>query len=49
MVSINTFSSKSPTALRSNPWQSSTVMLAIVATVVATADLSKGVLIGVLL
>jgi SulP family sulfate permease len=49
MVSINTFSWKSLTALRSNPWQSSLVMLATVATVVATADLSKGVLIGVLL
>jgi sulfate permease, SulP family len=35
--------------LRSNPWQSSIVMLATVATVVAKADLSKGVLIGVLL
>jgi sulfate permease, SulP family len=49
MVSINTFSWKSLTALRSNPWQSSVVMLATVATVVATADLSKGVLVGVLL
>jgi sulfate permease, SulP family len=49
MVSINTFSWKSLTALRSNPWQSSIVMLATVATVVATADLSKGVLMGVLL
>lgn len=49
MVSINTFSWKSLTALRSNPWPSSVVMLATVVTVVATADLSKGVLIGVLL
>jgi sulfate permease, SulP family len=49
MVSINTFSWKSLAALRSNPWQSSIVMLATVATVVATADLSKGVLVGVLL
>src|SRR6195952_3328922 len=49
MVSINTFSWKSVTALRSNPWQSSVVMLATVGTVVATADLSKGVLVGVLL
>ncbi len=49
MVSINTFSWKSVIALRSNPWQSSVVMLATVATVVATADLSKGVLVGVLL
>ncbi len=49
MVSINTFSWKSLAALRSNPWQSSVVMLATVGTVVATADLSKGVLVGVLL
>ena len=49
MVSINTFSWKSLAALRSNPWQSSVVMLATVGTVVATADLSKGVLAGVLL
>jgi SulP family sulfate permease len=49
MVSINTFSWKSLAALRSNPWQSSVVMLATVVTVVATADLSKGVLVGVLL
>jgi SulP family sulfate permease len=35
--------------LRTNPWQSSVVMLATVGTVVATADLSKGVLVGVLL
>ncbi len=49
MVSINTFSWKSLTALRSNPWPSSVVMLATVGTVVATADLSKGVLVGVLL
>src|ERR1700712_1340434 len=49
MVSINTFSWKSLTALRSHPWPSSVVMLATVATVVATADLSKGVLVGVLL
>ncbi|HBK07184.1 MAG TPA: sodium-independent anion transporter [Acetobacteraceae bacterium] len=49
MVSVNTFSWKSLTALRTNPWPSSIVMLATVATVVATADLSKGVLVGVLL
>jgi SulP family sulfate permease len=49
MVSINTFSWKSLIALRSNPWQSSIVMLATVVTVVATTDLSKGVLVGVLL
>jgi sulfate permease, SulP family len=49
MVSINTFSWKSLIALRTNPWPSSVVMLATVVTVVATADLSKGVLVGVLL
>ncbi len=49
MVSINTFSWRSLTALRTNPWPSSVVMLATVGTVVATADLSKGVLAGVLL
>jgi SulP family sulfate permease len=49
MVSINTFSWKSLMALRTNPWPSSVVMLATVGTVVATADLSKGVLVGVLL
>jgi SulP family sulfate permease len=49
MVSINTFSWRSLLRLRSNPWQSSVVMLATVATVVATADLAKGVLVGVLL
>jgi SulP family sulfate permease len=49
MVSINTFSWRSLGRLRTNPWQSSVVMLATVGTVVATADLSKGVLVGVLL
>jgi sulfate permease, SulP family len=49
MVSINTFSWKSLAALRSNPRPSSVVMLATVGTVVATADLSKGVIVGVLL
>ncbi len=49
MVSINTFSWGSLGRLRTNPWQSSVVMLATVGTVVATADLSKGVLAGVLL
>jgi SulP family sulfate permease len=49
MVSINTFSWGSLSRLRTNPWPSSVVMLATVATVVATADLSKGVLVGVLL
>lgn len=49
MVSINTFSWGSLKRLRTNPWPSSVVMLATVATVVATADLSKGVLVGVIL
>ncbi len=49
MVSINTFSWGSLKRLRTNPWQSSVVMLATVGTVVATADLSRGVLVGVVL
>ena len=49
MVSINTFSWRSLARLRTNPWQSSVVMLATVGTVVATKDLSRGVLVGVLL
>lgn len=49
MVSINTFSWKSLTGLRRMPWQSSVVMLATVVTVVATSDLAKGVIVGVLL
>jgi len=49
MVSINTFNWRSVVRLRSNPWQSSVVMLATVATVFATHDLAKGVLVGVLL
>ena len=49
MVSINTFSWRSLARLRTNPWQSSVVMLGTVATVVATADLSRGVLVGVIL
>jgi SulP family sulfate permease len=49
MVSINTFSWRSLARLRTNPWPSSVVMLATVGTVVATRDLSKGVLVGVLL
>jgi SulP family sulfate permease len=49
MVSINTFSWRSLVKLRSNPIPSSVVMLATVGTVVATADLAKGVLVGVLL
>ncbi len=49
MVSINTFSWRSLAQLRGNPWPSSVVMLATVATVVATGDLARGVLVGVLL
>ncbi|MCX5515878.1 sodium-independent anion transporter [Kaistia algarum] len=49
MVSINTFSWRSVLQLRSNPVPSSVVMLATVATVVATHDLAKGVIVGVLL
>jgi SulP family sulfate permease len=49
MVSINTFSWKSLAGLRTVPWQSSVVMVATVVTVIATSDLSKGVLVGVLL
>ena len=49
MVSINTFSWGSLLRLRTNPVPSSVVMLATVATVVATHDLAKGVLVGVLL
>jgi SulP family sulfate permease len=49
MVSINTFSWRSLGRLRTNPWPSSVVMLATVITVVATRDLAKGVLVGVLL
>ncbi len=49
MVSINTFSWRSILKLRTNPLPSSAVMLATVLTVVATADLAKGVLVGVLM
>jgi sulfate permease, SulP family len=49
MVSINTFSWRSITRLRTNPPSSSIVMLATVITVVATGDLARGVLVGVLL
>src|ERR1044072_1221655 len=49
MVSINTFSWRSLARLRSNPLPSSVVMLATVATVVATSDLAIAVLVGVLL
>jgi SulP family sulfate permease len=49
MVSINTFSWRSLSQLRTNPLPSSLVMLATVVVVVATRDLAIGVLIGVLL
>lgn len=49
MVSIGTFSWRSILDIRRNPWQSSVVMLATVVTVVATHDLAKGVIVGVLL
>lgn len=49
MVSIGTFSWGSIRNLRSHPWQSSVVMLATVVVVVATHDLAKGVLTGVVL
>jgi SulP family sulfate permease len=49
MVSIGTFSWRSILDLRRNPLPSSVVMLATVATVVATHDLAKGVGVGVLL
>ncbi|WP_265530447.1 SulP family inorganic anion transporter [Sphingomicrobium marinum] len=49
MVSIGTFSWASIGQLRTHPWHSSVVMLATVVTVVATHDLAKGVLAGVLL
>ncbi len=49
MVSIGTFSWRSILDLRRNPLSSSIVMLATVVTVVATHDLAKGVIVGVLL
>ena len=49
MVSINTFSWGSLKRLRTNPFPSTIVMLSTVAVVVATGDLSKGVLVGVIL
>lgn len=49
MVSISTFSWSSLRDLRHHPRMSSLVMLATVAVVVATDDLSQGVLVGVLL
>ena len=48
-VSIQTFSWRSLLTLRTHPGSSSVVMLATVAVVVATHDLAKGVLVGVLL
>lgn len=49
MVSIGTFSWNSIPNIRSHPWTSSVVMLATVIVVVATHDLAKGVLVGVLM
>jgi SulP family sulfate permease len=49
MVSVGTFDWKSVVNLRSTPIQSSIVMIATTATVVITHDLSKGVVLGVLL
>ncbi|MES2712201.1 MAG: STAS domain-containing protein, partial [Pseudomonadota bacterium] len=49
MVSINTFQWRSIRTLVVHPKSSSFVMLATVAVVVATHDLAKGVLVGVLL
>lgn len=49
MVSVGTFDWGSIRNLRSNPVQSSIVMVATTMTVVATHDLSKGVVLGVLL
>jgi SulP family sulfate permease len=49
MVSIGTFSWASIRNLREHPKSSSVVMLATVVVVVATHDLAKGVLVGVLL
>jgi len=49
MVSIGTFDWGSVRRLRSTPVQSSIVMIATTATVVVTHDLSKGVVLGVVL
>lgn len=49
MVSIGTFDWKSVLNIRSTPFQSSVVMIATTVTVVATHDLSKGVVLGVVL
>ncbi|WP_339913631.1 SulP family inorganic anion transporter [uncultured Brevundimonas sp.] len=49
MVSVGTFDWGSMLKLRETPMQSSIVMLATTGTVVATHDLSKGVVLGVIL
>lgn len=49
MVSIGTFDWKSVLNIRSTPFQSSVVMIATTVTVVLTHDLSKGVVLGVVL
>ena len=49
MVAIGTFSWKSVIDLKRHPGTSSIVMLSTVAVVLATHDLSKGVIVGVLL
>jgi SulP family sulfate permease len=49
MVSIKTFDWGSVTNIRSTPAQSTIVMLAVTLTVLATHDLSKGVVLGVVL
>ncbi len=49
MVSVGTFDWGSLLKLRSTPLQSSIVMIATTVTVVATHDLSKGVMLGVVL
>ena len=49
MVSINTFAWRWFARLRTKPLPSSAVMIAMVVTVVATADVAKGALVGVLL
>ncbi|WP_370523230.1 STAS domain-containing protein [Brevundimonas sp. P7753] len=49
VVSVGTFDWKSITEIRSIPLQSSVVMLATTLTVVLTHDLSKGVVLGVVL
>lgn len=49
VVSLGTFDWKSVTQIRSIPLQSTVVMLATTVTVVLTHDLSKGVMLGVVL